>query len=129
MRRIRSANNASTDLLFVSLLKKYHIVGWRRNQKLPGKPDFAFRKQRVVVFVDGCFWHGCPKCYRRPSSNRAYWDAKVQRNRLRDRRVTRLLRNQGWRVVRVWECDLKKPARTLARIRRALNTSETAPTL
>lgn len=125
MALIRSSGNKDTELRMIMLFRQHHVTGWRRNQKLPGKPDFTFRKQRVVVFVDGCFWHGCPKCYRRPSSNRKYWDAKVQRNRTRDRHVTRLLRSQGWHVVRVWECELKTPARAVARVRRALNANET----
>jgi len=59
------------------------------------------------VFVDGCFWHGCPRCYRRPKSNRKFWDAKITRNRMRDRRVKSVLRNEGWQVLRFWEHDLK----------------------
>ena len=73
-----------------------------------GKPDFVFARKRVVVFVDGCFWHGCPKCYRRPSSRCSYWDAKVAANKARDRRVTRTLRRMGWRVVRIWEHELAR---------------------
>jgi len=73
---------------------------------LPGKPDFVFPSSKLVVFVDGCFWHGCPNCYRRPRSNREYWDGKAKRNRARDREVNRALSSMGWRVMRFWEHEV-----------------------
>lgn len=121
MSRIRSSGNKNTELRLIQLLKLNGLSGWRRNQDLFGRPDFTFRRERVVVFVDGCFWHGCPKCYRAPTSNKAYWLSKVQRNRQRDQRVTRHLRNLDWKVVRVWEHELRTPSTAVARIRRALN--------
>jgi DNA mismatch endonuclease, patch repair protein len=116
MSRIRSSGNEATELRLVELFQKYKVTGWRRNQKLPGKPDFVFRERRIVVFVDGCFWHGCPRCYRRPRSNLKYWDAKILRNRKRDRLVTRVLHKLGWRVVRIWAHELKKPKDCLAKL-------------
>lgn len=107
MTKVRSAGNRSTELRFVEFLRRYKICGWRRSQPLFGKPDFVFRAARVCVFVDGCFWHGCPRCYRRPESNREYWDVKLRRNRARDRVVRRTLTAAGWTVVRVWEHELK----------------------
>lgn len=101
-------------------LPRVWLTGWRRNQPLLGKPDFTFRRERVAVFVDGCFWHGCPKCYRRPSSNRKYWDAKIDANRKRDRYVSRELRKLGWKVVRIWQHQLANPARVAGRVIRAL---------
>jgi DNA mismatch endonuclease (patch repair protein) len=87
---------------------------------LPGKPDFAFPKQKVAVFVDGCFWHGCPKCYTRPKTNRAFWDKKRTDNMARDKRVTRQLRWQGWKVIRIWQHSLQKSPNTcLNRLRRS----------
>ena len=83
-----------------------------------GCPDFVFDAPRVAVFVDGCFWHGCPTCHRPPSSNQEYWTKKVARNKTRDRRHTRALRRDGWTVLRVWECALTRdPARVARRIR------------
>jgi DNA mismatch endonuclease (patch repair protein) len=83
------------------------------------KPRFP--KQKVAVFVDGCFWHGCPKCYPRPKTNRKFWDKKRADNMARDRRVNRQLRLQGWKVIRIWQHPLKKsPDACLIRIRRAL---------
>lgn len=122
MSRIRSRGNKDTELRMIKVFRKAGVKGWRRNQKLIGSPDFIFRASGVAVFVDGCFWHGCPQCYRRPSSNREYWDAKVAQNRQRDRAVTRSLRKLGWRVLRIWEHELvsRSEARCLRRIMRLL---------
>jgi DNA mismatch endonuclease (patch repair protein) len=123
MSRIRSHGNKDTELALVALMRAAGITGWRRRQKLPGRPDFVFRRERVCVFVDGCFWHGCPAHYRRPKSKRAFWDAKIARNRARDRKVSRELRAAAWTVLRVWEHSLKNPGPVLARLRRALGRS------
>ncbi|WCJ58255.1 very short patch repair endonuclease [Fontisphaera persica] len=95
MSRIRSCENATTEIRLIQLFRIHKIKGWRRNQRLPGKPDFVFPKSRLAVFVDGCFWHGCPRCYRRPLSNQQYWDAKILRNRQRDVDVKRCLKNSA----------------------------------
>jgi len=116
MSLIRSHGNAATELRLVQLLRANKITGWRRNQKLLGKPDFVFRRKRVVVFVDGCFWHGCPRCYRRPLSNLKYWDAKILRNMQRDRTVKKTLQKLGWRVVRIWAHELRKPERCIRKL-------------
>ena len=120
MSRIRARGNRDTEMRMITLFRQNRIRGWRRNQRLFGKPDFVFRRERLVVFVDGCFWHGCPKPKHAPlPKNRAeWWAAKLARNKARDWIVTRTLRKQGWRVIRVWECDLspKKWARIARRI-------------
>src|SRR5687767_3204256 len=97
MATIRSHGNRSTEIAFINILRKGKIRGWRRRQQLLGKPDFVFREARVAVFIDGCFWHGCAKCSVPPKSNREYWNAKLLRNRERDREVTQGLRKVGWR--------------------------------
>src|SRR6187549_1164573 len=107
MALIRSRGNKVTELRLIALFRAAGIRGWRRHLPLPGKPDFIFRAERVAIFVDGCFCHGCARCYRRPGSNRSYWDAKVRRNRERDLTVNRELRGDGWRVLRIWEHQLK----------------------
>jgi DNA mismatch endonuclease (patch repair protein) len=117
---IRSRGNRRTEMRLIEAFRSEGIKGWRRHLPLPGKPDFAFRAERLLVFVDGCFWHGCARCYRRPASNRTYWDAKVIRNKTRDREVTRELKKRGWRVLRVWEHDLKAMPRLIRRVRKAL---------
>ena len=73
-----------------------------------GRPDFANRKEKVAIFVDGCFWHGCPEHYIKPKSNRGYWLPKIRKNVKRDNTVDKHLKTQGWRVVRVWEHSFKK---------------------
>lgn len=120
MSLVKSKGNLSTEEKLRRILKEHHLTGWRRHLPLPGKPDFAFPKNKVAVFVDGCFWHGCPKCYRAPSDNASYWSAKVQRNMQRDKKVTRLLRAEGWTVLRIWEHSLRNETATAKRVERAL---------
>lgn len=125
MARIRSKGNKHTELALLKLLRSHKIAGWRRNEVVLGKPDFVFRRGQVAVFVDGCFWHGCPKHYQVPASNRTFWKQKFGTNKERDRYVTRTLKRGGWTVVRIWECQLAKvPDRCVSRIRRALNGEE-----
>ena len=90
--------------------------------RLVVRPDFVFRQVRLAIFVDGCFWHGCPKHSRWPESNRLFWRNKFLRNKARDRLVTRTLRVQGWRVLRIWEHELarKNEGQIIRRIQRAL---------
>src|SRR5262249_46138637 len=84
---------------------------------------FLFPRERVVVFVDGCFWHGCPRCYRIPGSNSGYWSQKISRNRARDRRVTKELKSAGWKVLRIWEHALESDRRPIYRLRTILEAS------
>jgi DNA mismatch endonuclease (patch repair protein) len=123
MGRVLGRGNASTEQILLTLFKTSAVTGWRRQLPLPGKPDFAFPRNRLVVFVDGCFWHSCPRHLRLPANNCEYWARKIERNRLRDRRHARALRERGWHVIRVWEHALRDPGsrkRTLARIMAAL---------
>lgn len=124
MSAIRGKGNKATELRMIALLRAQGLSGWRRGQALTGKPDFVFRRERVALFVDGCFWHrhpGCRYAYT-PKSRLEFWLPKFARNVARDREVTRALRKDGWRVVRVWECDLapKGQLRTVRRLARAL---------
>jgi DNA mismatch endonuclease (patch repair protein) len=98
-------------------MRAHRITGWRRGSKLMGKPDFVFprstssglkRARPVAVFVDGCFWHGCPIHGTQPKTNAAFWRKKISTNQARDRLVTRTLRARGWQVVRIWEHELTK---------------------
>jgi DNA mismatch endonuclease (patch repair protein) len=122
MSKIRGKGNKATELAMVKLFRANGITGWRRHYPIEGKPDFAFPKLKLAVFVDGCFWHGCPKHATQPKGNGAFWLAKLEANKARDRKVNGLLRLKGWRVLRIWEHDLK-PLRqpyTLRRITKAL---------
>jgi DNA mismatch endonuclease, patch repair protein len=108
MSRIRGGGNKDTELRMIALFRAHRITGWRRHQNIFGKPDFVFRRERLVVFVDGCFWHGCPKPKHAPmpKTRAEWWAEKLARNKARDQIVTHHLRTHGWRVIRVWECDL-----------------------
>lgn len=105
---VRGHGNKSTELRLAQLFRRMRITGWRRRVILPGRPDFTFRGRRTVVFVDGCFWHGCPVHYSKPATHPDFWRKKVRDNRARDRRVDSELRARGWQVIRIWEHDLKK---------------------
>lgn len=121
MSRIRGSGNKGTELALAKLFRRHGVVGWRRNQPLFGKPDFTFRRQRSVVFVDGCFWHGCPKHSTMPVSNRAFWRGKLAANKARDQLVTKTLRRQGWRVIRVWEHELPRKDSLTSKLRRIVD--------
>lgn len=128
MSRIRGAGNKSTELALVAAFKKAGIKGWRRHVGLkfkrelkPGtladakrkslvvKPDFVFRKERVAVFVDGCFWHQCPLHSKVPENNRGFWERKLQTNVERDVIADNTLKAEGWMVLRIWEHCLRDP--------------------
>lgn len=79
----------------------------KHSPNITGKPDFAFPDAKVAVFVDSCFWHGCDEHLRLPASNQDYWIKKIERNKRRDREVEETLSSEGWRVLRIWEHDLK----------------------
>ena len=117
MAAIKSRGNKTTEVKLASIFRKHKIRDWRRNFPLFGSPDFVFAKRRFAVFVDGCFWHGCPKHLRKPKGNRKFWREKVLRNRKRDRTVTRHLRRAGWRVLRIWEHELKNEPRLVSHLR------------
>lgn len=121
MSRIRSRGNGTTELRLAFLLRKHCLVGWRRHQRLVGRPDFVWPEKKLIVFVDGCFWHG-HQCGRNltPKRNVTAWRTKITGNQRRDLRVSRALRSLGWKVIRVWECALAKtPRRCIQRIQRA----------
>jgi DNA mismatch endonuclease (patch repair protein) len=112
MSRIRG-RDTKPELALRSML---HRLGYRftvngpKNRSLPGKPDLVLPKHRTVIFVHGCFWHGHEHCphFRLPKTRRAWWKHKIEGNRARDLRNENGLRNQGWHVVTIWECALKK---------------------
>jgi DNA mismatch endonuclease, patch repair protein len=122
MSHVRYRGNRSTEIALLSIFRTEHITGWRRHLRIFGNPDFVFRKERVTIFVDGCFWHGCPTHGACPASNREFWLRKLARNRQRDCLVDRMLQAKGWTVLRVWEHELesRNRARLLRRLENAL---------
>jgi DNA mismatch endonuclease (patch repair protein) len=145
MSRIRSRGNRNTELALVRVFRAHGITGWRRHVEVRARrdegrtmmaaptshltartfrvrPDFIFPSLRLAVFVDGCFWHACPLHATKPKNNASFWRKKFAANKTRDRLVTRTLRQNGWRVLRLWEHELarKREARLVARLRRFL---------
>lgn len=107
MRRVHSKDTAPE----LCVRRAAHRLGLRYRlhvETLPGTPDLVFPKSKSVVFVHGCYWHqhGCPASVR-PTSHQTYWNAKLDRNVVRDRTNIRLLTEQGWRVLIVWECETR----------------------
>ena len=133
MALIHSRGNKATELRLIAIFRVHGITGWRRHRLIRGqrsgdrnqpkkfgvRPDFVFPQLQLAVFVDGCFWHGCPIHGTKPKTNAAFWRRKISTNRTRDRLVTRTLRARGWRVVRIWEHELaaKQRPRLLTRLR------------
>lgn len=112
MKAVRGKGNRTTEQRLRFAMVRAAIAGWVLHPKrVPGSPDFLFPAAKLVVFVDGCFWHGCEKCGHLPKSNSAYWSEKVRRNRERDARTTATLRGLGFAVVRLWEHELRQDLR------------------
>ena len=111
MKAVKSRNTKTTELKMLEIFKELRITGWRRTYPLVGKPDFVFPRKRIVVFVDGCFWHGHDCRNVTPKENAAFWDAKRAYNKRHDQDVTETLESKKWSVIRIWECELKKKNR------------------
>lgn len=110
MAAIRGKHNRSTELRLRMALVHEGIKGWQLHARaLPGNPDFFFKKEQVAVFVDGCYWHGCPKCGHIPKTRSLFWEAKIKRNQQRDKRVRMELKKIGILPIRIWEHELKGP--------------------
>jgi DNA mismatch endonuclease (patch repair protein) len=134
MSRIRGRGNATTELALAREMRWHGVTGWRRHhllqvpyggkltpRKLQVRPDFVFLHLKLVVFVDGCFWHGCKEHCKMPTNNRTFWEDKLLRNRLRDELVDRTLRRAGWSVLRLWEHELRDAPVAVRRLRRRLS--------
>lgn len=128
MRRVRSRGTSCELALRAELRRR--SIRFRAHRNLPGRPDFTLALppgsalRGVAVFVDGCFWHGCPDHCRRPSTHSEYWRRKIDRNMARDRAADAALRAGGWRVLRIWEHALREsPGRCGARVARCLATA------
>jgi DNA mismatch endonuclease, patch repair protein len=126
MARIRGRGNRSTEQRLAEAFAALRIRGWRRHYPIPGRPDFAFPQLRIAIFVDGCFWHGCPRHFQPPMARAEFWEQKIAGNRRRDRKVDRELRHRGWKVIRIWEHGLRKAhaTQTLGVITRAIRNAE-----
>lgn len=123
MRQVKSKKNKSTELRLIKIFKENGVTGWKRNYPVKGHPDFVFLKQRIAVFVDGCFWHGHDCRNTSPSANEEFWRKKRERNIKHDKEITELFESRGWTVIRIWECELKQQncERTLLKIKKYLS--------
>lgn len=121
MGRIRSTNTKMENLLEKKLLE--NRIDFEKYPKVLGKPDFLLKDKKVVVFVDGCFWHKCPTCYRPPKTRKSFWLPKIRKNVKRDKEVTEKLKEEGYTVVRLWEHQVENDVDgCLKLIREALYT-------
>lgn len=122
-----SANRAKNSKPEVALRKALWHAGFRgyrlHYKKVPGRPDIAFVSRKIAIFLNGCYWHRCPKCnYPLPKTNRKFWKEKFDRNVARDKRKMAELRRLRWKVIFIWECDLKtNPSRVISRLTKALS--------
>lgn len=115
MAKIRS-KNTKPELLIRKYLWNQGHRGYRiHNADLPGKPDIIFKRRKVAIFVDGCFWHKCPECFIEPKTNRDYWLAKIQANIERDKINQEILMALGWIVIRIWEHEINNHIETAAK--------------
>ncbi len=106
MSQIR-AKDTQPEIIFRKAISGSGIRGYRLNYRLIGKPDIVFPKKKIAIFIDGCFWHKCPKCFPELSTRKKYWVKKIQSNMDRDKRINKELRRMGWRIIRVWEHETK----------------------
>jgi DNA mismatch endonuclease, patch repair protein len=121
MGRVRRSGTAPELTLRAAL----HQAGYRYRLNsgtgLPGTPDIVLRRFRLAIFVDGCFWHGCERHGTMPKTNPDFWSAKILRNKQRDRQVDKSLNDLGWRVLRVWEHEVRSDiGRILRRLKRRI---------
>lgn len=106
MRNIRSKNTIPEKLIMRGLRKR-GICFAKYVSTMPGKPDIVFRRRKVVVFIDSDFWHCHPKHFIMPKTNVKYWRSKIRSNQVRDKRVNNYLKKDGWKVMRIWEHEIK----------------------
>ena len=122
--RSNKGKDTCPELVLRRALREAGLSGYRLQWKVPGRPDIAYPGKKVAVFVNGCFWHRCPRCnLPLPKTHQDFWNAKFERNVERDSEKTALLERDGWTVITVWECDLKERLpQCIEEIRRVLGS-------
>jgi DNA mismatch endonuclease (patch repair protein) len=125
MKKIRTKDTGCE----LAVRKMIYAMGYRyrlNKKDLPGKPDIVFSRLKKVVFVQGCFWHGCKKCARSklPTSNQSFWKKKIQGNIDRDKKICKQLKRGGWDCLNIWQCEIKKrnKEQLIVRIRQFLES-------
>ena len=107
MSRIKG-KNTGPEVKLRKMLFARGVRGYRIHYDIPGKPDIVFVKKKIVIFIDGCFWHKCPVCFQEPETRKEFWMKKIQSNIDRDKKVNEQLKDEGWTVMRFWEHDVRK---------------------
>lgn len=121
MSRIRG-KDTSPELKIRKMLYANGIRGYRVHYSIPGKPDIVFTKKRIAIFIDGCYWHKCPLCFKEPQTNHDFWMDKINSNVKRDQEVNIILESDGWTVLRFWEHEIRKePEEVVKKIVNALS--------
>ena len=106
--RANRRKNTGPEITLRRALREAGLSGYRLQWKVPGRPDIAYPGRKVAIFVNGCFWHMCPRCdLPLPRSNRDYWIPKLRRNKERDSEKREALEETGWTVITVWECEIR----------------------
>jgi len=109
--------NTKPEVILRRLLYSKGIRGYRIHYKIFGKPDIVFIKKKIVIFIDGCFWHKCPVCFVKPETRMEFWMEKIEKNVERDKTVNKNLEKEGWVVLRFWEHEIdKSPDRVVSKI-------------
>ena len=122
MSLVKGRNNLATEVRLSRIFRQHGIVGWRRQLKIFGKPDFVFPGPQLAVFVDGCFWHGCRLHRTIPENNRLFWKNKIEQNKKRDRIVKRELKIKKWGVLRIWQHELDEPEKIAKKVLRKIGS-------
>lgn len=104
------------ELKFEKILKDAGLKFRRNVKELPGRPDVVFKNKKIVIFVDGCFWHGCKEHFSPPKSNRWFWMKKISDNIERDKLINKFYKKMGWRVLRIWQHDMNKKSKRVSYI-------------
>src|SRR5258706_13625882 len=128
MKSVRTSGTAA-ELVLRKVVRELGYHFRVKNRSLPGRPDLANKTHRWALFVHGCFWHRHKNCARSslPRTNADFWSRKLEANVVRDKKVVRKLRGLGYRVLVIWECELRRPTRVRAKIGRSLRRAYFSP--
>lgn len=121
MSRIKSKDSKIETLFRKELWKKGFRYS-KNSSKYFGKPDIVLLKYKTVILIDSCFWHGCKKHCRIPTTRKKYWIEKIERNKKRDKEVSKYYKKQGWKILRVWEHEIKKRSEEITKLLSIINT-------
>lgn len=109
--------NTGPEMKIRKMLYAQGIRGYRTHFNIPGKPDIVFTKKKIAIFIDGCFWHKCPICFQEPEIRKEFWLKKINSNVERDKKVNLQLQKEDWKVIRIWEHEVRKdPENVVKRI-------------